>query len=180
MENTILDDEFQYESRTFDTRTVKEINLLKIDAHEQIATIKSGRSALFVLSGLTLLGIFLGIYMNPYGATITEIILEGIILIVIYIACAFWTTRNAKASFIVAIAIYSLCILLGMYLDPGSIFSGIIIKAAVFYYLINALQAAFKIDKILAKLSILGVSGDDIAQAKKLIELPKTEYTDSV
>jgi len=176
MENEILDDQLDFKSKPIDQSKIKEINLIKIEANELISFVKGGRAALLALSGLVVFGTIYSLYVDLYGASPAEVIMEGVVLMIIYLICAWGVTKNAKASFLTALGVYLLMQLLIILIAAGSVFSGILLKVIIIFYLGRALHAAFGLDKLYRKLISLGVSSDEIHNAKLLIDFPKTTY----
>lgn len=175
MHKDILDDQLDFHSGDFDNKTIAQINLLKIDANECVKHIQEGRKTLFGLCVLTILGIFISIGLGNEYATDSEIILEGLILLGIYGSCALLVSKNPRVTLLIAFIVYVLMILLTAIVDVESIFSGIIIKALIFFFVGRAIISAFKLQKIVAKLRRLGVSRQELSPLKKLGTLIRTK-----
>jgi len=175
MLNDILDDQLDFNSGELDTKTITEINLLKIDANQCVKQIKEGRNALILLSFLTMLGSIISMVRGSEFGNSSEIIIEGIILVTIYAVCAAFVKKNPRASLLTAFIIYILIILLSALVDPSTIISGILIKGLVIYFLLKGINAAFNLKKIIQKLRRLGISDKELKYLKNLEIILKTK-----
>ena len=96
-------------------------------------------------------------------------------LCILYAACAFFVTKNAKASLVVGLGIFVLLKIGDALVDPFNIVRGFIVTIIILYFLIKAVSAAFKLDKINQQLMNLGISRNEIDQSRELVEYERTQ-----
>lgn len=178
MLNDILDDQLDFNNSNFNEETITKINLLKIDANEYVKQIKSGRTTLYVLCGITVLGAIIGATAgNDYDVSDSEVLIEGAILLVIYGICAVFIKKNPSVALLIALIVYILIILLSAIIDPESLISGILMKGLILFYIGRGVNAAFLLKKVIQKLRKLGISDKELNQLKDLDFLLKTKRT---
>ena len=100
--------------------------------------IKSGRNALLVLGILQII-LALYYYYGPYNLVESLYIDGGLGLF--FIALYFYAATNPRISFIVAISLYLMTIIFVAFVDPTTLYKGIILKAAIIYYLYTGIKA---------------------------------------
>lgn len=174
MDTQLLDDDFILNPQNFDADTIKKINLLKIEANDNIKGVKNARTALIVMAILTMIGVAAGLFMNPYEASSAAIIGEGLVLIVLYGLCAWGTHYRPRAAIVAGLLVYLIIIMLYALVDISTLYSGIFVKIGVIYFLTKGVSAAFQLDKNLFKLHRLGIPEEELAFAKKLEDIPRT------
>lgn len=123
-----------------------ELGRLQHYAETGLSQIKNARTAFFVLAASAVLSIFIGLMMNKDIEPI-YVITEGVIMIALFIATALCVNSWPKAAIITGFAIYLLIILLNFIVSPASLFSGIILKAIVIFYLIKGVEGAVTFEK---------------------------------
>ena len=178
MNENILDGDFNIENpeNDFDKETIKNINLTKIELNEAIHHVRQGRGAFIALIVLPLLALLILLANDPDFETMLGQIIQTGFLVVVYVSCLFGIRYNAKASLIIGFTIYALLIILDGLLDPRSLFEGILIKFFILFFMARGILAAFNIDKLLQKLSTLGVPSQELALVKQLKKLERTKH----
>ncbi|MFK8164552.1 MAG: hypothetical protein AB8H12_19055, partial [Lewinella sp.] len=96
----------------WDSKTITRINDAKIELNAHLKQLKRGRLILWVMAGLSVVGILAGSYFNPYDASLADILVEGLVLFVVYISSALFFNRNPLVAMSVSLGIYLLFIFL--------------------------------------------------------------------
>ena len=176
MSEEILDEGFNIDENKieFDKKTITQINLTKIDVNENIKHVKNARITLFVLSILALLSIIISYFYNPYDVSIIEVMIESLLFASIYAACAVGVKFNSRTALIIGLSVYILIQLLYIFVDVKTLFSGLLIKMIIIYFLVKGISASFKLKKDLEKLFRLGVPLHEIEMVKRLEKVEKT------
>lgn len=117
--------------------------------------IKNGTTTLYVLSGLALLGSFvIPTMMDMSGDEKKQTFITYIILSALYIGLAFLSKKKPFAALLTALILYVTVIILGAFVQPTSLFSGIIIKVLVIAYLVKGTKGAYEAEDLKRKLKI--------------------------
>ena len=90
------------------------------------------------------------------------ILLVNLVICVVYLILAVWSSRNAFAAILTALLIYLTIQLINVMTIPGSLFSGIIIKIVIIAAFVKGIKAALEAKGLLVELEkIGGVSNGD-------------------
>lgn len=100
--------------------------------------VKSARTTLFVMSGITFLSGVVFYFLSKELA----VLIVNIILTVIYVALGFWSKKKPLAAIFSGLVLYVTVIVLNGLIDPSTIFKGIILKGVVLFYLGKGLYSA--------------------------------------
>lgn len=160
-DNNILDDEFLFD-KVEDSRNSGKLKLLRIEIKEKQKILKHGRIVLIALSTLTtIVAIFLYIYIDYFETEdVTELLLEPIVLTILYGFLAVFAMQNPKPVFIAALAIYIINTAFILISSVENIYSGIIFKIIIIYYLVKSIKAAFDLEKKILEYHQLGGQKD--------------------
>ncbi|MFK8163716.1 MAG: hypothetical protein AB8H12_14820, partial [Lewinella sp.] len=128
-----------------------------------------------VMAGLSVVGILAGSFFNPYDASLTDILVEGLVLFVVYISSALFFNRNPLVAMSVSLGIYLLFIFLSAVGAPESLARGIIFKIIIIAGLGSGIYAAIEAKRYLKVLRGYGVPKEDLENYfTKLEPIPKT------
>lgn len=83
-------------------------------------------------------------------------LLVNLVICVIYLILAVWSSRNPFAAILTALLIYLTIQLINVMTIPGSLFSGIIIKIVIIAAFVKGIRAALEARGLLAELQKLG------------------------
>lgn len=178
MENNILDEDFNFgkQQNLFDKETIKNINLTKIDLNEAIEQVKYGRGACIALIVFATLALIITLSTSSDEELRLGTMFQSGLIYLVYFGCIFGIRYNAKAALIVGFTFYTLLMILDILFDPTSVFSGILIKGLILFFLGKGVAAAFKVEKLTQRLSALGVPGSELVLIKQLKDLPMTPH----
>jgi hypothetical protein len=123
-----------------------ELGRLQHDAEMGLSQIKNARTAFFVLAGSSVFSLFLGLLTNKAVEPV-YVIIEGVIMIALFIAAALAVNPWPKVAIITGFSIYLLIILLNFIVSPASLFTGMILKVVVIYYLVKGIGGAVAFEK---------------------------------
>ena len=171
MSDQILDEELFENNQPFDEETVLQINRIKGNLNEDTKNVRHARTALIVLIVFTVLGIIIGAVSHE---SISDVLIEGLITIIIYTACAIGVLYNPRAALITGLSVYILLWMLYVLVDPAYLIKGLIFKGVIIYFLAKGINVAFNMKKATDRLFQLGASLDEIERAKSLEPLPRT------
>lgn len=177
MKQELLDDDFLSErnNKALSLEDKKKINFLIIEANEMVQNIINGKTTIYVMIGLTFLATFVSLFSDsPY--TKEEVLLESGIVIALYGGMAFMARKTAKIAFILTLAIYLLFIIASAVVEPGSLFTGLIIKIMILYFLTKGILAAFKLEKYIQQLKEFGLSANLANELKAGKKLERLDY----
>ncbi len=142
----ILDDDFTRQSSPEDEAAIRKLN---IESYDVLKDIKNGRIALWVLAGAAIVGI-------AASHDVNAVIIEGLFMVVIYATSAWFVKQKPKIALIAGFGFFIVYNLLYAFIIPGSIFSGILWKAIIIFFLLKAITAALKFEKLKEKYSHYG------------------------
>ena len=141
-------------------KTTPEINEIEIGRLEHaaaigVAKIKNARTAFIVLSVFSCLSIIMGMTDDnetPMGLYI----FAGLFMCACYLAAVYFIKRRPKTAIISGLCFFVLINIADAIADPTAIYSGLILKAAVLYYLIKGIGGASELQAANEELSIYG------------------------
>lgn len=169
MDNHLLDDQFA-EKENFNTEELNLILKARNEANDMVGDIRSARMMLFILAGLSGLGI---VFILSQSSGFNSITTFSAAIVGIYLFLAIVVPKNPAVILSIASALYILLLIVNFASSP-SIGIGIIMRILVIYFLGKGLQSAFKLPKKLRELQQLGVPTYWIEQAENLQDLPTT------
>ena len=116
--------------------TASDFSLQKYDKH-----VKNARTALYVVSGLLVLG---GIIGTIWGQEelILDIWIEVVVMAGIFLVLGIWSTMKPFTALLIGLIIYVLYQLLYIILEPSNIAKGLILKVAIVIYLVRGMSNA--------------------------------------
>ncbi len=147
----ILDDDFTRESSPEDEAALRKLN---IESYDVLKDIRNGRTALLVLAGFAILGIAIGAYRIMKDSAglehtdMTAVVIEGIVMLLLYCSAAWLVKNNPKAALSAGLGLFIVYHLFYAVILPGSLFRGILLKLVIIYFLVKAVIAGFKFDKL--------------------------------
>ncbi len=151
MENQVLDDNPEYRARN--EADFAKIAMLKKDKKEQKKKIQNAQIALYVLAGFTFLSIVIAMFRDVNAE---DGILEGMIVIVIYVGLALYANSKPHIGLTAGLVIFILIQMLYVMIDPSLLIRGLLVKIIVLYFLGQGVAAAFDIKKTNKALLALG------------------------
>ena len=151
----ILDDDFTRESSPEDEAAIRKLNIESLDV---LKDIRNGRVALIVLAGFALAGMAIGIFqINSRISSDTDepdtyaIIFEGLIMLLLYVISALSVKSYPKMALLAGSGIYICYNILYFVIIPSSVFSGILLKLVMIYFLGKAVVAGFQFETFRAQ-----------------------------
>jgi hypothetical protein len=169
MNDNLLDDQFE-EKEHFDQTALNQILKVRNEADELLGKIRSARTMLFILAGLSGLNIVLLFRQESDTQTI---LIFTCLLVATFLVLGLLTAKSPKITLSMALGIYLLLTILGI-VGGESIGAGIFMRIFVIYFLGQGVTAAFKLPSSLQQLQRLGVPKHWLEKAKKLQSLPTT------
>jgi len=175
MENKILDENFDPGNyrRGQERITIAQINNIKIYVNAKIRDVKTGRGTLIVMGVFLVLASTFNIFINNEEITITD---TGVALFkaLVYIACAIGISTNPRFSLIFGLFFFFLIQVYYAFIDVNMIFTSLIVKIPIVYFLFNGIIASIKLVEKSGELLLIGVPASEIELIKKLKEVPRT------
>ncbi len=157
-----------------DPKTVVRINDLKLEANEQIMKVKYGRYVLYFLSVMNLLYGF-GIVLIAEGGYRDWTPLLGVGFVAgLYLAAAGITYRRVVPGLLFGLSLYVLDHGLVMMEDPTKAFEGLLVKIGILTGFGVAILGWYRLATCLQQLRAVGVPEEELSDARKLRELPRT------
>jgi hypothetical protein len=118
------------------------------DAEDKI---KSSKYIMFGLAGLFLIvGLVLG-----FGADDFEGMIINIFCCIVYLILAAWCTKNPFGATLTALIIYATLMIVNAFVEPTSLYSGIILKIIIISALVKGIRSAQEAQKYLGELEKL-------------------------
>ena len=119
---------------------------------------RSATTMIYVAAGL----FFVSGLITFFATDDFAILLVNLVICVVYLILAVWSSRNAFAAILTALLIYLTIQLINVMTIPGSLFSGIIIKIVIIAAFVKGIKAALEAKGLLVELEkIGGVSNGD-------------------
>lgn len=118
------------------------------DAHDKV---KSAKTAIYVLAGLFFVfGLIIGFAGDDFPAMIVNLF-----LCVIYLVLAVWSGKNPFGAILTAFIIYATVQVVNLFLDPSTLFQGLIIKVFVIIAFVKGIRSAHEAQGFLKELEKL-------------------------
>jgi hypothetical protein len=118
------------------------------DAEDKI---KSSKYIMFGLAGIFLLvGLFVG-----FGADDFETMIINIFCCLIYLVLGAWCSKNPFGATLTALIIYATIVVVNAFVEPTSLFSGIVLKVIIITALVKGIRSAQEAQKYLGELEKL-------------------------
>ena len=115
---------------------------------------KSARTMIYVAAGLFLVSGLIAFFTSDDYATL----LVSLIICVVYLILAVWSSKNSFAAILTAMIIYLTIQLINVIAAPESLFSGIILKIIIIVAFAKGIKAALEAKNLLGQLDKLGAS----------------------
>lgn len=144
----LLDDDIMHVQRD-----ENEIRNLKISVMDELKSLKQGRVTTLVMIGFTILGIVIGLFMSE---DVLSVLIEGIILLGVFIWGFWYSAKGPKIAFIVVLSIYWLHTILTFMVSAENGARGVIVKVILTIYLVKAILACNKFAEVREKLKNYG------------------------
>lgn len=129
-------------------RTVKEIDLIELQR-----SVESACNSLYWIAGFiglsTVVTYFIAASEDQFTLLIMNVILVGA-----FLGFAVLGKTRPTAAMISGLSLYLIIQVLNLIADPATIFSGIIFKIGIIFYLIKGIKAVLEADKIKKELNI--------------------------
>ncbi|PHI21459.1 hypothetical protein CEQ90_03415 [Lewinellaceae bacterium SD302] len=175
MEDEILDENLTVEYRKYDSQTIVRINDAKIQLGEDLNNIITGRTTLFALFGLNVLGLFVGMITDEYGDLFVGTVLEFVVLGCFYLLLGYLVPRRPLLYLALGVGLYVLVLIGNAIIMSETIFVGFFVKIAVFYGFFRGISGALSLRRTKERLSSLGVPEEEIKQAIRTLKpIPRT------
>lgn len=101
--------------------------------------ITSARNILFIIAALKMLWGVVFFFLLDKDS---EVLITYTILAIIYLVLGYWSQKKPLVALILGLLVYITIIVLGVILDPTTIFSAVIIRILVIVYLAKGIHAA--------------------------------------
>lgn len=176
MHDNILDDGLTVDNREYDSKTIVQINDAKIQLGEDLNNIIAGRTTLFALFGLSVLGLIIGWFTNEYDDVFVGAIIEFIILGSLYLLIGYLVPRQPLLYLSLGAALYMLVQIGNAIIMPETIFAGVAIKIAVIFGFFKGFSGAISMRSTREKLRSFGIPEAEIKQAVRTLKpIPRTK-----
>ncbi len=106
--------------------------------------VKSARTTLFVVAGLTVLGGLLS-GATDKGGDGGIILIASLIIAVIFCGLAFWSNKNPFGALLTGLIMYVSLLILGTIDNPLELMRGIIVKVIIISYMVKGVIGASKV-----------------------------------
>jgi hypothetical protein len=116
----------------------------KIDLAEAENNIKSARNYIYALAAFTLVSSLVMLFAQD---DVTSFVINAI-LALIYGGIGYWANSKSFAAILTAMILYFTIILLNAFVDPTTLFTGIIFKVIITGLLIKGLRSSMEWEKI--------------------------------
>lgn len=126
------------------------ITVSKIDLGEAEKNIRLARNYIYALSGFTLLSSLVSLFIHE---DVTTFVVNAV-LAIIYGGLGYWANNKAFAAILTAMILYFTINILNAFVDPVTIFQGIIFKVIIVALLIKGLRAGMEWEKITKRIAI--------------------------
>ncbi|MBS1612254.1 MAG: hypothetical protein JST49_05485 [Bacteroidetes bacterium] len=125
---------------TFDEQDAFDLEYRSQRASLEGALIIAGkaRTALFVLSGLLLIGNGVIAYVQGSAA----MFIVGICISAIFVGLGFWSKKKPFTALVTALVLYATIVLADAAFDPSTLIKGLLVKIIVITYLISGIKSA--------------------------------------
>ena len=115
------------------------------DANKQV---KNAKNIIYALAGIFLIsGLFLGLANDDFGGMIVNLV-----LCLLYLILATWAGKNAFGAILTGFIVYITVQLLNAFVEPATLFQGIILKIVFIGAFIKGIQSALEAKKFLTEL----------------------------
>lgn len=106
---------------------------------------------MFVLAGIFLIvGLIMGFSSDDFASMVTNIFLS-----IVFLILAAWCTHNPFGATLTALIIYGTIVVVNVFVDPTTIASGIILKIIIISALVKGIRSAQEAQKHLRELEKL-------------------------
>ncbi len=124
---------------TFNSNEVQNYYKLK----EAPKKIKSARTSLFVISGISFLYGLIMFFSNDDSASL----ITSAILSIIYLVLGYWSQQKPLIALVLGLLVYLTIMVLNGIIEPSTIYKGIIIKVLIIAYLGKGINSALHLRK---------------------------------
>jgi hypothetical protein len=131
--------------------TVSSRKRLLTDANDKV---KSGKIAIYVLAGIFFVSGLITFLVNDDVVTF----IVSLVICVIYLVLAAWVEKNPFGAMLTAFILYATIQIINAFVDPATIFGGIILKVFVIAAFIKGIRSALDAQKLLKELEKLKAS----------------------
>jgi hypothetical protein len=142
------------------TDTEKQAFRMNVGMHQQWlrnATKETGtaKTIIYILAGIFLLfGIYQGLAVDDFAGLITNLI-----VCVVFLVLAAWTDSNPFGAILTAFIIYLTIQLFNFFLDPATLFGGILWKVLIISGFLKGIRSAQEAQRLRKKLEQLKAAG---------------------
>lgn len=131
-----------------------EVASLKQELSVHKKHILNGKTALYVLIFLTVIGGLVGYFIS--NTELIYVAIELVIYSIFYAIALNIFDEKPKTALIITLSIFVFQIILNTLADPTLLFKGFIFKVAFFYFLVKGIDAAHKFETLKKKLEGMG------------------------
>ncbi|MGI9542119.1 MAG: hypothetical protein ACR2MX_02605 [Cyclobacteriaceae bacterium] len=130
-------------------RFISEIHLKKADLTQAQQMIRNAAATLYVIACFTALyGLIVGLGIQDDA----RLMIGNLVIAILYLVLGLWSQEKPFISILCGLILFVTFILLNAFLDPDTLYKGIIIKAIVTVFLIRGVISARKANRILSEL----------------------------
>ena len=110
--------------------------------------INEGKIVIYILAALTFIfGVFVGLSREDYGLMIVNLI-----ICLLYLICAAWADKNPFGAILTSFVIYLTLQVVEAFVDPASLFQGIILKVVFIGVFIKGIRSATEAQRLIKEL----------------------------
>jgi hypothetical protein len=135
------------EKRNFRLLVSSRKRLVK-DAEEKM---KSSKVIIYIMAGIFfLVGLYMGFGLDDYFS-----LTANLVCCIIYLGLAAWTDHNPFGAILTALILYITLIVINAFIEPSTLFSGIIMKVIFISAFVKGIRSAQEAQRYLAELERL-------------------------
>ena len=131
-----------------------EVASLKQELSDYKKHILNGKTALYVLIFLTVIGGIVGYFIS--NMELIYVVIELVVYFIFYAIALNIFDEKPKTALIITLSIYVFQVIVNTLSDPTLLFKGFIFKIAFLYFLVKGIDAANKFETLKKKLEGMG------------------------
>jgi len=119
-----------------------------IDMEHFSKQLKNAANSLYYLAGVFVVSGLIVYLIKKDDPDSFALLLENLILAFVFLALGGFARKKPLACIVSGLCLYVIVILLNAFVNPGTLFYGIIVKIAIIGYMIKGIKSAIEIEKI--------------------------------
>lgn len=126
-----------------------QVFLKKQDLTNAQSKVKNAAATLYVIAGFTsLYGLIVGLGIREDAG----LMIGNVVIAILYILLGLWSQEKPFMAILSGLILYATFILLNAFLDPATLYNGMVIKLVVIVFLIKGVVSARQANRILSEL----------------------------